>query len=707
MRRTKRAPEHLLFLAVIAAACARAPLRSAPERPAPEPVILSDAEVSAIAEVLYFEDRREFDSTRLAALSEFASAEVRRRAALALGRIGDRRATALLLQALDDPDPSVWADAAFALGELGDTAADVARALARRTLVGQDTPAVYIAAAVEATHALGKLGTAEAGDLLIGGPLISRMCVDPVEEKGSCGRRPDDVVGEALLALWKFPRRGHLFGFIAPLAKSPNPEIRWRATYALMRLGYPQANQLVGQDLLQDKEPLVRAVAARALRASVADSAGERAATTAALTRALHDPDPHVRINAARTLGPYRDSTTAPALIALLSSEDANVAIAAADALGDVGGGVAAAELDRVIASDARLALRGAALASLQRAAPTLGTDRARTWAGADAWLTRFYAARALGRGRWSDAAPVLRELLQDADPRTAAAAMESMVALAADTGAAARALYIEGLASSDPMVRAAALSGLARQPEPGDLPALLAAYDRAQRDTILNDAALAALDALGALAERGVPAARSFYLRFPRPPDALIRLRARARLGAGSWGDPLPVETGWGRDHYERVVRELVVPELEGQRAPRVRIRTAGGEIVVALAGAAAPLTVYNLLELARRGFFDGGRWHRVVPNFVLQDGDPRGDGNGGPGYAIRDEMTRIRYLRGTLGMALSGPDTGGSQFFLTHSPQPHLDGGYTAFGRVVAGLEVADRVVQDDLIDAVEVIP
>ena len=112
------------------------------------------------------------------------------------------------------------------------------------------------------------------------------------------------------------------------------------------------------------------------------------------------------------------------------------------------------------------------------------------------------------------------------------------------------------------------------------------------------------------------------------------------------------------------------------------------------------APLTVENFLRLADRRYFDGGRWHRVVPNFVIQDGDPRGDGSGGPGTVIRDEINRRRYDRGALGMALSGPDTGGSQFFITHSAQPHLDGGYTVFGHVVTGWDVLDQIVQGDRI-------
>jgi len=117
-------------------------------------------------------------------------------------------------------------------------------------------------------------------------------------------------------------------------------------------------------------------------------------------------------------------------------------------------------------------------------------------------------------------------------------------------------------------------------------------------------------------------------------------------------------------------------------------------------LFAADAPVTVDNFATLARRGYFDGQRFHRVVPNFVVQAGDPRGDGNGGPGHAIRDEMNQHRYVRGTMGMALSGPNTGGSQFFVTHAPQPHLDGGYTVFGQLLSGGDVLDRIVQGDRI-------
>ena len=133
--------------------------------------------------------------------------------------------------------------------------------------------------------------------------------------------------------------------------------------------------------------------------------------------------------------------------------------------------------------------------------------------------------------------------------------------------------------------------------------------------------------------------------------------------------------------------------------------IETDRGTIQIELAVLDAPLTVDNFVTLARKGFFDGVVIHRVVPDFVVQAGDPRGDGEGGPGYTIRDELNERPYLRGTVGMALDWADTGGSQFFITHSPQPHLDAKYTVFGRVISGMDVVDQIEQGDVIRRVRI--
>jgi len=181
-----------------------------------------------------------------------------------------------------------------------------------------------------------------------------------------------------------------------------------------------------------------------------------------------------------------------------------------------------------------------------------------------------------------------------------------------------------------------------------------------------------------------------------------VVRREAGARLAAlGRTAPPLgAAEAGRTLDDYRQIV--------ERTRRPRtVEVRTTKGAFRLRLACPQAPLTCLNFLQLAGQGFYNGLTFHRVVADFVVQGGDPRGDGTGGPGYDLRDEINRLRYVRGTAGMALSGPDTGGSQFFVVLSEQPHLDGGYTAFGQVVAGLEVLDAIVPGDRIEAVTEVP
>jgi len=111
-----------------------------------------------------------------------------------------------------------------------------------------------------------------------------------------------------------------------------------------------------------------------------------------------------------------------------------------------------------------------------------------------------------------------------------------------------------------------------------------------------------------------------------------------------------------------------------------------------------AAPVHVAAFLERVDVAFYDGLIWHRVVPNFVIQGGDPRGDGWGSDDETLRDEINPLRYMRGSVGMPKAGKDTGGCQLFITHVPTPHLDGNYTIFGQVVLGLEVIDAIEVGD---------
>jgi peptidyl-prolyl cis-trans isomerase B (cyclophilin B) len=144
---------------------------------------------------------------------------------------------------------------------------------------------------------------------------------------------------------------------------------------------------------------------------------------------------------------------------------------------------------------------------------------------------------------------------------------------------------------------------------------------------------------------------------------------------------------------------RTLGAPPRRNARKNAV-IDTTRGKISIELFDADAPGTVENFVKLAKKGFYDGLAFHRVVPNFVIQGGCPKGDGTGGPGWRIKCETANNprKHGRGALSMAHAGKDTGGSQFFITHRPCPHLDGVHTVFGQVTSGQEVVDAIRAGD---------
>jgi cyclophilin family peptidyl-prolyl cis-trans isomerase len=273
------------------------------------------------------------------------------------------------------------------------------------------------------------------------------------------------------------------------------------------------------------------------------------------------------------------------------------------------------------------------------------------------AWLRRpearlrLAAVEALGATGSPLAIPALRPILEDADPVVAAAAAGALGTLG-DAGAAAGILAL------------------------------------ARREVGNAEVAPALAEALGALRTReALPELRTWLAQ----PGEATRVAAAAALAAIT-GAPVPVP---------RVERAEAAPEPPPV-APgtRLRLETIRGPITLALLGSEAPRTAANLVALARRGFLDGLTFHRIVPDFVAQGGDPRGDGEGGPGFSLRCEINRHPYRRGAVGMALSGKDTGGSQFFLTLAPQPHLEGRYTVFAEVIEGLERADALLEGDAI-------
>lgn len=430
------------------------------------------------------------------------------------------------------------------------------------------------------------------------------------------------------------------------------------ARYVLLaasRLRAVQATRIV--PFLSDPDTTTRWAAAYAL-ARPHRSAGARPLL------ALRDQPAPVRAEIARaltasTVGDSLGARSVSRLASLARDPDATVRIAAIRSLGTFGAAAAAQVAAAFGDPDPQVRV-----AAAQSAAHVLARDTA-AWRAAWSADTAYRFRRSLleSAAVAGVALPGASMWMADVDWRRRAAVVSALAA-ARDTSLAIVAA-LRAVRDADPRVRGTAYGALrALDSAAGDarVRAVFAAA-RAEPDTTARDLIPGVRDTAG--------------VRVP-PPRGL------------PW--------------YERIVRTVVIPALSG-RAARAVLLTERGPITVTLYGADTPLTVWNFVSLARHGFYDGLRFHRVVPAFVAQDGDPRGDGEGGPTYTIRDELTPLPYARGAVGMALSGPDTGGSQYFLTLAPQPHLDGHYTVFGMVTSGAGAMDALREGDLIRSIRI--
>ena len=674
-------------------ACSLAFVVSTVVAPAPargQDVQADEATVGLLARLLAVSDARQFDGAALRAGLLSDNFTVRVQAALAAGRIGDPRAVELLVAALNDSSVAVQASAAFALGLLRDPAA-VEPLLG---IVRSVPPESQGAREIEAVTAIAKIG----GDA--GARAIAQIIASV-----ALGRPASPAVSVALLESWRLGARAPTAQLLA-YADNADPIVQGRALYSLARL-----RSVAGQPLLLrglgSPSPDVRAIAARGLSAVLADSTTlGRAAVAARLRPLVNDDNVAVRINALRALASFRrDSTLAPAAIAALADADVGVVVQAETTLGVLGGGAALAALQREMASPL-FAVRRQAIIAQAEADTTAGTAAADPAARDPDWHWRSVAAEALTT---AGNRPRLEALLTDPDARVLAQALQGLMRLAPDSDADLLARARTLLEHQDPAVRSVAADLLARHPDPVDVDRLMAAYRRGAGDAF-NDARLSAVAALAAIAAAGTTGrlrvASAFVSGSPKPDDYLVRRLATEKIpeAADAWGTAEgPIATGKTDADYRDVVRRYLLPALRGQPNPTVTIELERGALTLELLPSQAPLTVAAFLALVDRHYFDGERWHRVVPNFVAQAGDPRGDGWGGPGTVMRDEVNPMRYSVGTVGMALSGPDTGGSQFFITHSAQPHLDGTYTIFARVSSDVRVVRQIAQGDNIRSI----
>ncbi len=670
---------------------------------------------SLFAEILYRQDHRILgdDDFFPRHLRDSSQPQVQEWCALALGRIGNPKALPWLYEALHAPYAAVRAASAFAIGESEDR--DLLRnegRIADLSAAGElrdslDDSALSVS--MRAIEALGKIGQeADAAEIA---RRLDRLSYDGSPSQRTC-------LGLAITALMRL-RSLAARPALERLAGLDDPEIQWRAANALYRMRAKDSRP-VFERLLQSHDPDVRAHAARAL--GICADPG-----LAAVLEPLLHPEREgrktplaVRVSALQALVALKNPRSAPAIEkAILAApvgesspdqiDQLNFAVLAVAALGNIGSEKNAATLQHFVHMNGPVADNAIiALAKVLRQDPDRFFNLV---AGA-----QFDAPA--GVRAWATALGELGGLRAQSE-------LKSMLARAAEDQAA------PPICSAIPVV----LQALARAQSP-DLQGVLPTY-LTSRDGVIVRAALAAYQPAASAPTPWKPIVQAYMgPDFGMDPETKVAILNRlepwiqlgeiqtflrsalrdpernARIAAGRLlrkagiqdvpNDPGPCDAGAPR---------LLCSLLAGARQDRTTatLETTRGTIEIELYPEDAPLTVANFVTLAKRGsfdghafsgFFDGHTFMRVVPYFVIQGGDPRDDQEGGPGYSIRCEINMRPYERGSVGMALSGKDTGGSQFFITLSPQPHLDGGYTCFGRVVSGMTAAEHMIAGDRI-------
>jgi cyclophilin family peptidyl-prolyl cis-trans isomerase/HEAT repeat protein len=683
--------------------------------------------------IIRAEDERRWDDD-LRGLFSARNGNVRARAALAAGRIGNEAAigdlTVLLRQ---DDEPFVRAMAAFALGEI--EASSGAGALLT-TLKGTDDPVVR----ARALEALGKIGAAlpkeeEPRARELGTAILETLATEAARPAPD---RLTILLGLTVVLRAKPANAGPV---VAEFLKSPDPRIRADAANTLARLKLKDGNHQLRKLLTSDPDPIVRANAARVLGATE-----DKDSLDQLLDRATNDKDNRVWVSALRALATIKDQAWAASNEDKLLSQggcarrlvsekkrlyhlrDSPDCLDLITTLGRLFQGtenetvftfIRQWSLDFPIlrTPESEIAL---ARISADRYLRDVGNESGKSalrlvedWHGASGLAQGLGEVAALPDSTkdkailLTRAQNVLRVMMDSPSfgysrdlvkVNSRIAIPDVLRAYAAFKPKDLPEVLRKHLKELDVIIRATAAELL------GELPpdetytrALIEALPVALADRDLNDAALAILDSL---AKQKSPQANEAIKTALDSQDYLVRRKAVALLkanGAGDFSSRIGiVQTRNTVKDYERAIGRMD-KEIDAV------VTTDKGSFTINLLPDEATLNVDNFIQLAKRKYFNGITVHRVVPNFVIQDGDPRGDGNGGPGYQIRCEINEVPYERGAVGMALSGKDTGGSQWFVTHSPQPHLDGGYTVFGNVVSGMDTVDAIARGDVIRSI----
>lgn len=658
--------------------------------------------LSILLRITQAEDERRWDNDLRGLLSN-RNAAIRKRAALAAGRIGNEDSVPALVNLMKlDTDPGVRAMAAFALGEVESAAA--AEALIA-VIKNNDDRGELRARALEA---LGKIAGALPQDQQARQRELGAVIREALEVESTRQANQLTVLLGITAALRSRPADAG--PTLAKFLNSPDARVRSDAANALARLRLKDGNERLRFLVDTDRDPNVRANAARVLGVTE-----DKDSFQLLLSRATSDSDERVRVSGIRALAALKNPNAADLLLKHITTnrnEILEIATTVGRLIPETNYNDAiywlrsknetlnhtAPEIEIAFARVAPAAY----LADLEKLNPP--TDWHAVAAIANA-LAEFAALPELKKSKPELATTAETRLRKMLDyPKVDYAIPDVLRAIAAFKPKDLQQILVAHLSKSDVIVRATAADLLGNVPPSDEITrALIAAWPQAARD-VLNDAALSILDSLSKQ-KGGIQ--RSDVLTEPFRDalgvrDHLVRRRAVALLKTSGTAD-VPIHIGYVQTRNTQADYRRALARI-GRKVEAV-VTTTKGSFTIDLLPSEAPLTVDNFVQLAQRNYFRGVTIHRVVPNFVIQDGDPRGDGNGGPGYQIRCEVNQVAYDRAAAGMALSGKDTGGSQWFVTHAPQPHLDGGYTVFGRVVKGMEVVDRIERGDVVKSITI--
>ena len=690
---------------------------------------------NVLVQISKAEDELCFDKT-LENLMTDRSAKIRHRAALASGRIGRETAILTLTKLLEsDSDVSVRATAAFALGEI-----ESIKGADSILKVLQDTKNAD-AIRARAVEAAGKIAAANAKDEKA--KSLGEAILDALQFEDTRGTRQNRTI--VLLGITAVLRAKPENGDSVAGKFLTNADARIRADAAntLSRLRSKTANEKLRAMLLSDSDPIARANAARALGA-----AEDENAFNLLLQSAVSDQDSRVRVSAIRSLGSLKDAKAAVRLLEygekLLTNHrdskyanpvEKNELLELAATFGRILPNtndkraitflIALRTLDKLQSPETEIAIARISPAEYLTETshlPVLMDSKKIEWRNLSAVSQALGEFSALPDNCFDcprqGSESILRAFMSQKNLDSfALGAPDLLRAFAKFKTNDSAEILRERLKHKDIIIRATAAELLGEQPaNKENIEALKIAFaESLKTDKQYNDAQLAILSAIVKLDKK--EASDSLKLALDAP-NFLVRRHASQLIKQNELQADFPNadERVGMLKPYNRKTGTKLGQVLNtnadylraiSRKSARAILTTEKGSFTIEFFPEDAPLTVDNFIKLARRNYFNGLAIHRVVPNFVMQDGDPRGDGNGGPGWEIRDEINMVEYERGAVGMALSGKDTGGSQWFVTHSPQPHLDGGYTVFGRVnETDMKIVDNLVRGDKILSVKIV-